>query len=49
MLYLILFILIYFVFLEILGELDRKNDLKSVKQARRLYRTCLNTGKRIIA
>ncbi|XP_025424272.1 neprilysin-like isoform X2 [Sipha flava] len=28
---------------KILGDLDRKNDLRSVKQARRLYRTCLNT------
>lgn len=35
-------------FVGILGDLDRKNDLKSVKQARRLYRTCLNTGKKYI-
>lgn len=30
----------------ILGDLNHKNDLNAVKKARRLYRTCLNTGKK---
>lgn len=39
----------FFLFVsEILEEPDLESDLKSIKQARNLYRTCLDTGKRNI-